>query len=694
MTRIARLKLAAAFIAAFFLAPIHAYSMTYDEYARNSVNASLGLEYERRDYDRAGTKTNSSQFRQIYSLNLSGKILSSRLITYDAGTSLTKNAGAQSSGDKQDTKVTNYSLNTGLLPRSRIPIKLYGNKNISNHTSKSASRVTRSESVNTNYGINWLGKFETLPMTTFNFKRSKNEIGDRTSVQDYYYATLQKDIGPSANFASFTRGESSSNTAGGAESTSAGITASNITQLSRTTRINASGNQHSSQYSAGTNSDSKGVGLHFDSKPNDEFAQKHAYSFAKSKSGATSTEGNFYSGSMSYDIRRKLRSNLSITDNKTVFLLNQSKLTAHSSRNAAYLSFASGKLLTSEGIEYSGTKTTTSGSAAPQLNTTSFYSSKTSTTLFSYSLGLLSISQSFVYAATDTNTPNTATPRSNTTSFSSTTSAGYNRFFDFGSAGLSAGLGYTEAKANDKTGLKGFTETLNASTSAYKLDYTTLSANASYTQVENTAGDRSKNRALNFNASGGNKLWAEYMTLGASYSKNYTRSWLVEKYSTDEVYTLTAGTTYFTGTTLNMSLNHSKYDNKIVGPSTTDTKIFSIERPFVFFDSPLNSSINKSVSTVNVSGWKQSISTTYYMLDYTKTLLRSVYWIARASRTETKTNDSTFSNISSLTTSLSYMLRSWSIGAEYSYTSNESSRYKNNESRYFARLSRGFGFSY
>jgi len=647
MTRSARLKIAAALVAASFCASAPAYSAS-DEYAFNTARLSLALEYEHRDYDRMNVKTSSSQFRQLYALNFSGKILSRNLLVYNAGVTLTKNTSTQSSGAKQDTKLTTYSLNATLLPKSRIPLTFRGNRNTNNIAS---SRGAKSSSVSTNYGINWLGRFRTLPVTTLAYQNSKNESGNNVSVNDYYNAHLKKDIGSTANEATFSRSESTPDTKSNTKSTTTGINASNITHLSKATRFDARGTKHNSHTNAttGVNSDSQGLSLLFDSKPNDEFTQHHAYSFASAKSGNATNEGSFYSGAMGYSIRRMLQANLSVSDNKSIARIDQSKSSTNSTASAAYLSYTAGRL---------------------------------------------TISQGFAYSKSETNAPDSTSPLLNNSSFSSTTSVGYGRSFGFGSADASASLGYVEQKVNDKTGLKGISEGLGVNASTPKLDFATLSASASYSQVENTAGDGSKNRDLNYSASSANKLWAKYVNLGVSYNKFYSRSWIVERYSTGDTYALNAATSYFSKVSVGLGLSHSKYDNRVSGVTTTDTKTFYLGRPFEFLNSTLNSSINRNVNETGFPGGGQSIVTTTYSLDYSKNLLRSVNWTASAFRTESKTDNKLFSNNSTLTTSLSYLLRSWAISADYSYTTNESTNYKSNESRYFARLSRGFGFIY
>ncbi|MBI5969638.1 MAG: hypothetical protein HY884_00580 [Deltaproteobacteria bacterium] len=648
MARSMRFWLTTALIFAAVGAPVTAYSRVEDEYAYNSARLSLSLEYENREYDSMNAKTDSSQFRQIYALNFTGKILSRNLIVYNAQAILTKNISTQSSGAKQDTKMTTYGLNTTLLPKSRIPLTLLGSRNTTGIASNGGSA---SSSVNTNYGMDWLGRFTTLPETTLSYRNSKNESGANASLSEYYTAHLRKKIGPTSNEANFSKHESTPNTNTNSKSTSTGINASNITHLSKTTRFDARGTKHDAHTNTATNvnADTQGLSLLFDSKPSDEFRQNHSYSFASAKTGVTSTEGNFYSGIMGYDIRRKLQANLNVTDNKTLIRTDQSKSTTHSTSSGAGLT---------------------------------------------YTAGLLSLSQTLAYSKSETNAPNSTSPLLNNSSFSSTTSAGYNRFFGFGSAGVSARLGYVEAKANEKTGLKGISEGMGANASAHKLDYATLSASASYTQVENKAGDRSKNREFSYNASSANKLWAKYVNLAVSYNKYYSRSWIVERYTTGDTYALNASTSYFSGTSLGLGLSHSNYDNRVNGATTTDTKTFYLGRAFVFLNSTLNSSINRNVSETGFPGGSQSIVSTTYNLDYSKMLLQSVNWTARAFRTESKTDNKNFSNTGTLATSLGYMLRSWAISANYSYTSNERTGYKSSESSYFARLSREFGIIY
>jgi hypothetical protein len=102
------------------------------------------------------------RFLQSYSLDTLGNILSRRLAIYDAGINFTFESYEQGS-TTIDTDHVNYYLKTTLLPKSNIPLTLYGSKMDETLTTNFAE----SERTRTIYGLKWLMSFRTLPDTIY-----------------------------------------------------------------------------------------------------------------------------------------------------------------------------------------------------------------------------------------------------------------------------------------------------------------------------------------------------------------------------------------------------------------------------------------------------------------------------------------------------------------------------------------------
>ncbi|MBI2400256.1 MAG: hypothetical protein HYV23_04255 [Deltaproteobacteria bacterium] len=176
------------------LVPGTGFCVEEDMYIYRLLFGRVYFEYETGTTEDNGTTRDRSRFLQSYSLDTLGNILSRRLVTYDAGVTFTLDSYEQGS-TAIDTENVNYYLKSTLLPKSNIPLSLYGSRTNETLTT-TASETERTRTI---YGLNWLMRFRTLPDTDIQIERQNDASQSSDMTTTLYNVRMIKPVGPTEN---------------------------------------------------------------------------------------------------------------------------------------------------------------------------------------------------------------------------------------------------------------------------------------------------------------------------------------------------------------------------------------------------------------------------------------------------------------------------------------------------------------
>ncbi|MBI5587420.1 MAG: hypothetical protein HY889_03530 [Deltaproteobacteria bacterium] len=628
--------------------PSKGYSLERDPYMIRSLIGKIQLEYEKSTAtENNKTTSDASHFKQTYSLDTRGNLLSRYLIIYDAGATFADTNYKSSGIANFDTMDVNYYLRTTFLPKSAVPLTLYG----SYDDQKISGLSIPSWHNRFIYGLNWFSRLKQFPTTTVSAERVNDKTPTTDTLTTNFRLTADKDLGPTENQIDYAYQLSDDQKSAGFSSSS-GASLRNLTHLSKNTTmsIGATRNDTKNKIDSPTNPRTtditlQGVSMSLASKPSQEFNQSHNYTYFSNKSTGTSV-GSTYSGDMDYRFSDRLKSHLG--------------LTYFENRNEAATSTTKSQTIsTADNIAYNIT-------------------------------GNLSIAESVMYSRITTNADSGSAAnvggRSNLVLL---TTMSYSKRLDWATFGSSYGLGYTEDNTSLKTGGKGIQQNVAASLGGIQvIPQVGFNTSAYYSSIKNLSGNISGN-SYGYSASAYNRSWRRYVTLNASYDKSAKSAWITVLDQKRETYRFTALSEYFRNTRIRANAEHTNDFNAINGFINTSKEDAGIDHQRRLFGGYLNLSVSFDHMTNRSSGIPQKVFNTIYELKYTRYLLKSMMWQAHARRTE-RTDQATFVNATSIENSIFLPLRSWLFSVEHAYSVTEDSQRDLRENRIMFKASRTF----
>ncbi len=623
------------------LTPVTGFCVEEDLYIYRLLFGRVYFEYETGTIEDGGRTRDRDRFLQTYSLDTLGNILSRRLITYDAGVSLSLEDYQQDSSTI-DTEQVNYYLKTTLLPKSNIPLSLYGsrlNETLTTNTSES-------ERTRTILGLNWLMRFRTLPDTRLAIER-QNDTGTSSDMTTTTYTlAMNKEVGPTDNALSVNYDTTEDNLHDGRGTQTLTVNATNRTYLSRSTIFDLGFARGDNTTEAADSPDStvNAVTVGLQSRPSQEFNQTHRYNFYSLQSDGSESANHLYSGNMGYRFTDRLDSSLSITAGET----------------------------TTESVDKSDS--TTSLGAGFGLN---YRISKK-----------LTLSETVSYSKFDT-TSETATNLDREL-FRALTHVTYNDTLPWAQLTASTRLGYNRDRTSDEFAGSGIEQGFSAALTNIDINrYFIFNTSADWNRVYNLTGDV-WSRSSNYQLSALNKLWRRYVQLTAKMSRSAQSSWIAEAETSSENWALGAASTYFRNTKIEATSEHNKTFDTVTGDLSSDSEILTVTHNRYLAGGALDLGFNYSLVSNSFPGGSNRFSSYALFARYNKKLMRNLDWRAGASVTRGEGDDNTFKNITSFDNIFTYPLRSWLVSFEQRYIHTEDQSRDLIESTYLFRAMRQF----
>lgn len=647
----ARVLLIALLTGAYFLIPSEAYSLERDPYLFRTLIGKIEFEYEKETATENGKKaSDASRFTQTYSLDTRGNLLSRYLIIYDAGVSYS-NTGYKTDITNYDITNLNTYLRTTLLPKSAIPLTLYGGYDDQKTTGLDSNfwnkRLT--------YGLNWFSRLRTLPKITLMAERVHEKTQSTDTLNTLFRVKAEKDIGPTENEIEYIyQYNDDQNSASFSSSSSTNL--HNLTHLSShtTMSIGATRTTINNKVDSATNPQEtditlQGVSLSLSSKPSQEFNQTHNYTFYSNKTKTGTTDGSSYAGDLNYKFSDRLQSHMSL------------------------------------GFSESNEETPTSSSKSKSISTSdSIIYSLTSN---------LTLSETVEYANTSTNGDTNQLNLGDRSLLRIFTNLAYRKRLDWALMNASYGIGYIEDSTKIKAGGKGVEQDVFLSLADIKINpYVGFGTSARYRNIQALSGNIG-GTSYSYGAEAYNRPWRKYAILVATYTKDVNSSWIEVLNSDRTTYKLSAESDYFRNTRLKASAEKIDSFNEISGSTSSTAEEASAEHRRNLFGGNLNALIAFGHSTVKSSGPDQDVSTRLYQLKYTKYLLRSMFWQALFERNE-RTDQSTFVNNTIIENTLYMPLRSWLFSIEHRYTITDDYQRNLRDNRILLKASRTFFRAY
>lgn len=266
------------------------------------------------------TQDNYNGFRQIYNLDMMGKLLSRRLIIYDAGVSYTKDAvrsvySESASRGKKTTSlrknnITDYHFSTTIIPKSAIPLMLYGS-----HITEDNIEIKKTRNTTRTYGLDWNFRLKTLPEVHIAHDNAKTTGVSGNSSSQRSNVSVKKDIGITKNSASLSK--ASSRASYGYERSSTAIGFTNATRFSKRTQMDANLAKNSIASSKTAEFGATALDMHLISTPGTDFSQRHSYVYRLIR-GESASENSMYSGYLMYRLTDRLSTVMSLRSRSDV----------------------------------------------------------------------------------------------------------------------------------------------------------------------------------------------------------------------------------------------------------------------------------------------------------------------------------------------------------------------------------------
>ena len=627
--------------AALVLTPGTGFCVEEDLYIYRLLFGRVYFEYETGTTEDNGSSRDHTRFIQSYSLDTLGDILSRRLITYDAGVSFNFNNYEQST-NTIDTDTVNYYLKTTLLPKSNIPLDLYGSQ--FNETLTTSS--TESERTRRIYGLNWLMRFRKLPDTRIQIERQNDFTPSSDSSTTMYNVNMTKAIGPTDNSLYFNMNTTEDNMVSGKDSQSMSVNMTNRTNLSRSTifDMGLSRGDSSSENPSNPESTVNALTVGLQSTPSVDFHQDHRYTFYNSTTDDKSSDNGTYNGNMSYRFTDRLNSNLSLTAGESSSET-PDKIETTNSLGAGF------------GVSYRLSKK-------------------------------LSLSENVSYSKFDT-TANTETNQDREL-FRALTSLTYTDQLPWAQLSSSARLGYNKDKTSDELAGSGIEQGLSASLSSIDFNrYVLFNTSADWNRVYNLTGDVWSNNH-SYQLSAFSRLWRRYAQLSANFGASAQSSWISSSESNTQEWTINAASSYFRNTKIEAGSEHKKTFDSLTGEIETSSDLLTVTHNRYLAGGSLDLGLTYNIISNTFEGGSNRFNSLNLFAKYNKKLTRNLDWIAAASISHGTGDNDTFKNINALSNFFTYGLRSWLLSAEQKYLQTEDQNRDLVESTFIFRATRGF----
>lgn len=627
------------FLIALFV-PSEGFSVDRDPYSYKTLIGKIYLEYEKDTAEQSGITQQSSRFRQTYSLDFRGNVLSPRLIVFDSGLAFT-DSNYSSDVTNYDTKYLDYYLRTTILPKSAIPLTLYGSKNDSDTTGDTSSGNTR-----TIYGLNWFARLSTLPTTYLAIEKANDSGKDTDTDTTTYRLDLKKNIGPTENSFDMNIADKSNQITGDKELSST-FNVRNNTKFSPSTSLYMGLARSSTNTNSATSSDStvNGLSLVLTSRPSKEFSQNHSYTFFQNKTDGTQ-EGSSYNGEMDYIFSTRLKSHLGLQ------------------------------------MQSTSDKTSTSSSQSDSVG---------ANTSVSYAItNNLAVAESIVYSKYTTNASDvTVANVGDRTVFKVLTFLTYTKPLSWALLNTRYGLGYAEDQTIKNGGGKGIEQDISLGLTDIKINpivgFNTL---ATYNENISLSGNMSsKTRAFHLDAF--NRPGRQYISLLGSFDKSAESSFITLVETKSEIYKFTAGSDYFKNTKMKLTFDKSDIFNEVTGFTHSKSQEAYIDHASAVFGGNLTLALLWSITSTHSPGQAQRIVTLNYNLKFGRRLIGNIFWQLLIDRTQSKESEN-FSRVNTIENSLVIPLRSWLLSAEHRYQMTEDNLRDLKENRILFRATRTF----
>jgi hypothetical protein len=623
------------------LVPGPGFCVEEDMYIYRLLFGRVYFEYESGTTEDNGTTRDHSRFLQSYSLDTLGNILSRRLATYDAGVNFTLDDYEQGS-TVIDTENLNYYLKSTLLPKSNIPLSLYGSQ--FNETLTSTMSVT--ERTRTIYGMNWLMRFRTLPDTNIHIERQNDAAQTSDMTTTVYNVSMIKPVGPTENSLYYNLNTTEDNLLDGRGSQSMAINATNKTYLSRSTifdlGLSRGDNTSDSVESPDMSVNAVTVGLQ--SKPSLEFNQTHRYTYYGISSNNSDSTNGSYSGNMGYRFTDRLDSSLSLT-------------AGESTSDTPDLSESTTSLGAGFGLNYRLSKK-------------------------------LSLAETVSYSKFDT-TANTETNLDREL-FRALTHLTYSDQLQWAQLTSSLRLGYNKDKTTEELSGSGLEQGVSAALINIDINkFFIFNTSVDWNRVYNLTGDVwSKNDSYQVSAL--NKLWRRYVQLSARFSQSSQSSWITAAETSAEIWSIGAASTYFRNTKIEATSDHTKTFDTVTGDLTTDSEILTVTHNRYLAGGLIDLGFTYNLISNSFPGGSTEFSSLGAFARYNKKLMRNLDWNAGASFTRGEGSNDSFKNIVAFDNLLSYPMRSWLLSLEQKYIHTEDQNRDLVENTFLFRAMRQF----
>lgn len=612
-----------------------------DLYIYRILFGSVYFEYETGTSETGGSTLERQRFMQSYSLDTLGNILSRRLAIYDAGVRFTFENYEQGS-TTVDTDNVNYYLQTTLLPKSNIPLTLYGNQ--SNDTTDSGTG--EKEHTKTTYGLNWLTRFRNIPDTKVRIERQNDVTQSSDMTTSIYNVIMNKDLGPTENMLSYTLNTTEDNFASGRDSQNMAINATNRTNLSRSTifDLGFSRGESTNENIDTPDMTANAVSVGLQSRPSQEFSQGHRFSYYALSSGESDSASNSYSGNMSYQFTDRLNSNLTLT-------------AGESTTESPGKSETTTSLGTGFGLNYRVSKK-------------------------------LSMSETVNYSKYDSSA-NTETNRDREL-FRALTHLTYNDQLSWAQFIASTRLGYNRDKTTEELSGTGIEHGISAALANIDINrYFLFNTSADWNRVYNLTGDNWSNTS-GYNISASNKLWRRYVQLAAKFSKTSEESWVASENKEAQNWSLSGTSTYFRNTRIEATMEHIDTFDSAAGDVSTDIEKLTVTHNRYLARGLLDIGFNYNFVNTSFTGGSNEFSSMSFFARYNKRLLRQLDWRAEANYTTGEGSNDSYRNITVVNNYFTYPMRRWLLSLEQKYLHTESQGHERIENTFLFRAMRQF----
>jgi len=609
-----------------FLLPREGSARIFDPYAKRNLTGRITLEYERyTSKEETGFEEQTSTFHQFYSLNLRGNLFSRSLIIYDLGVSWDLEKFSTEI-EESDSSTLYYSLTTTFLPLSRIPLSVFANRSETTST-RGDDRFTT-----TAVGMSWLLDFAILPRTGLSMQKRLTQGSGNDSEETSVAVSLQKVIGPTDSTLDYTydvdedRNSKDPSSRKKKEQTYNFV---NSTDLSRYTNIRLAYVHNIVTHPEDHTEDifNQGLSAFIDSTPSDDFHQTHSYTWHKrDKETGTESVGQFYNGSMAYNITSRLDSHASLS-------ISDTRNTDPQSR------FETKTFTTSGSLNYRPTDH-------------------------------LQISEVVSLVDITTNREQGKANLGKRKTFRANSLVRYSRDMKWFQLTSRYSVGYVQDEADVEGEGTGISQGISLGLAGIDvLKYAGASVYASYYTLESITGPIWERR-IDYRASLYNLKGRKYALLTFDYDKSSESGYLEEILNSEsETFRAAARSRYFKNTSIALSAERSTRVQDLAGEGTTTSGSASASHRRRLLGGMLNLNASFRIIRAVSDDFTDTTKSVSYKAKYRRPLLRRVLWELKLERLEEDFDNVTegFSDTTQVKNSLSYVLRAWRLHAEHTW---------------------------